>query len=1819
MKVNRRADHRRFCVLGSLVPILLLLNLLCPAYLQAASSASSIVLNKSDLPARGRQESILTIAKFGRYSVTVKSDQGTGLQLIDRMAGPGTISGAAGERDGRLDLFLERGDYKVVTHGHGKASGTAHLEAHPFTEKNGPQPPALIENKLTETELKDFEQVSYWLEIKERRRVVLETAGRSLADLRLWKDGAWLVDATPAITTAQPKTGQPLRFCRLVVDLEPGLYLLTAYGGLALPWAEDNGHQPFFLRSGIPELGSTTRKRFSISPFGIDRFIVPGASTYFRIELPEARELSLQAGWINRDDPFGNNGPVKTIQKNSSPPVAELQTEGNKSAKHIVTITGEAGMPYVFQHFESNYSYSFQGTGDYWISSVHSGHPQDSVDATGLLVSGSDTYRTRPLSEQTIELDQTTGYSRRANLLDSLTLFLKINAKGPYQIVSQGVEARFRIEPFLVSIPREYTSPKSLPAGSTWDLDAGYYVLTVSPEKKGIMDLIIRPASWVSWVWGKLDLDKSKGKTSLPVRASVRFPRTSLNRDLWYTLYLNRQPEVRTGLVVRSLPLDLIDPLPVTQRPDETVTVPFNVSEEGTLRAEAEDGSLMDLSVDTGPWQKTYSVGSGSHSVSIRSMAKDTINYSLSLEPRRLSAGTPLPSLSKTALDSLPKFPVLTDSRPLFFDLDRTSSSTFNLRADKSALYQVQSTGLLATEGNLRSRTTPRFVRESENGKGRNFFIRQYLHEGDYQITVGSKGQSKGHLGLTMEKSGLIQGGFLTSRTPARLSLAAGTSAVYQFIVTKPGEYRVRTFGLGRTLKCRLEDKDGWPVIAPNSKADITRAFDKGKYRLIILPENTDARIVTLIEPVQRPRRFKGHGPHGLPLAVAVDHTWREPESGKERRPDQWNFELPADGDVSIELTGEMQADLIRMNPDGTQKRVAFIPPTRGWQGRLQAGHYRIDAVSLRVNNQAAYRVAVRPLPLMAGLSREVGMPSVVPVSIGQAGLVELSSFGGVDVKARLTSEDGTLIAENDDRPDDWNFHIAPFLKPGNYRLYVDPVGTGQGACTVSVRAPKEEEKKALLLPTNAKITLTDTVQLYPLTLPPKGELLMLSARAPENVGMSVEVSDSGGWKTVGSTSGRNAYLEVPLREPLAQPPSARYRLRLWSMDRRDTAVELSALFVSPRQFNEGDLKKGIDLSLDDGARMTVAAAVVRIERGGLLRIPEEFRGLRWSAGVLRSCAQPENYLPVQPGFVWITGEAATRGSAPVARAERTDLGSGEDKAIQTRIRGREKVLCDLAADGRGPVLLIASSRVGRPAVELVEQNRNEPVNTDRLVVGEHGSLSLSLHPKNPVARLWAASPGEGPFEVRLLQIGFPAPGSASGKDGLQGSIEGKKARMYELPKGKKRIRLSLGEALAVALSKDDVIASVHWAEGNAFTETVETDADRLLLLHTREGEDHFSIEHAPLPNALFTSPLAIGQPFERVMLNSGRMRLSIAAGKTPVDSRRTVHIRGAKSAVFTDKTGTVVAGNNLEIGEQGGTLVVEHGPGPLLSWLDRPGEESTDLWATSEKPDRTSVPLPALLPLDGRLHAYRIDASKSIMLHVRSAESLATYLDRGEKTPDVEVHSQGVALDAYLPKGSAELRLRAFAGGSMSGQVALSGSPVIPTDEGLGPEVLLAPGAARLFSFTVRQEGMIGAGVKADSDSVDMEILNSAGAVLGKGVAQMIRLKPGTYLMKLRAPDAAAPVKVRPALVGLKAPDTGPPPEEIRKYLFPETEMPSAYSSSRSGASQDRAYERPSGHAYARPAPAPAPAPAPEYSDGENEGTEPMDNQESGEGEEQR
>jgi len=155
----------------------------------------------------GRQEAILSVDRFGRYSVRAESAQGTSVELIDRMAGSLGRSGEPGRENGRLDLILDRGTYKLVLESHEKGKGTAKLRAAAFRDRRG-EPgtalPRLPETRLVEETLEDLEQLSYWLEVPERREVRAEAAGRHLTDLRLWRDGSWLEGAEPECATVQP-------------------------------------------------------------------------------------------------------------------------------------------------------------------------------------------------------------------------------------------------------------------------------------------------------------------------------------------------------------------------------------------------------------------------------------------------------------------------------------------------------------------------------------------------------------------------------------------------------------------------------------------------------------------------------------------------------------------------------------------------------------------------------------------------------------------------------------------------------------------------------------------------------------------------------------------------------------------------------------------------------------------------------------------------------------------------------------------------------------------------------------------------------------------------------------------------------------------------------------------------------------------------------------------------------------------------------------------------------------------------------------------------------------------------------------------------------------------------------------------------------------------------------------------------------------------------------------------------------------------------------------------------------------------------------
>src|SRR6266566_1841515 len=385
-----------------------------------AAPPAEPTLNRTTVPARGRQEAILTVPAFGRYALTVASPQGTALQLVDRIAGPGQAQGTTGKTDGRLDVFLDRGEYQVVAFAPEKGSGDAQLKVRDFTEQNAPEPPLLVELKAVETALDDYEQRSWWLEVKERRRVILEAAGRNLADLRLWTNGSWLVDAEPAREVVAAQPGRPMLVCRLAADLNPGLYLLTAYGGVSQPQAEESAEHPLHLRFGIPRPGVVGRRRFTMSPFGADRWLVPGDASYFRLELPEARPATLRVS----SDPAHPFAPTS-------------------SAERVVTVTAAPGQPCVLQHFDLGTAsacggryWAIRREGKYWVSSVHSGDPTDSVDATAIVTRwgwpNAKEAHERPVQAQVITLAPRQPWVRRANLLETLNAFFRIERRGKY-------------------------------------------------------------------------------------------------------------------------------------------------------------------------------------------------------------------------------------------------------------------------------------------------------------------------------------------------------------------------------------------------------------------------------------------------------------------------------------------------------------------------------------------------------------------------------------------------------------------------------------------------------------------------------------------------------------------------------------------------------------------------------------------------------------------------------------------------------------------------------------------------------------------------------------------------------------------------------------------------------------------------------------------------------------------------------------------------------------------------------------------------------------------------------------------------------------------------------------------------------------------------------------------------------------------------------------------------------------------------------------------------------------------------------------------
>src|SRR5206468_2883582 len=176
----------------------------------------------------------------------------------------------------------------------------------------------------------------------------------------------------------------------------------------------------------------------------------------------------------------------------------------------------------------------------------------------------------------------------------------------------------------------------------------------------------------------------------------------------------------------------------------------------------------------------------------------------LRFTPDALMPDAPLPAVSPELLKAVLDFSALVAQQPRYFDIEPGEQRTFALDVDEPGLYRVESSGLLQTEGVMRTRTVVSLDSQANNGTGRNFLLQQYLGQGSYQVSVAAQGETHGHLGVAATRTVLKEGGALSLGIAARNTILAGNGLSYSFAIAVAGRYRLQALGLGLTWQMRL-------------------------------------------------------------------------------------------------------------------------------------------------------------------------------------------------------------------------------------------------------------------------------------------------------------------------------------------------------------------------------------------------------------------------------------------------------------------------------------------------------------------------------------------------------------------------------------------------------------------------------------------------------------------------------------------------------------------------------------------------------------------------------------------------------------------------------------------------------------------------------------------------------------------------------------------------------------------------------------------------------------------------------------------------------
>ena len=1693
-------------------------------------------LEQTEFDAHGRNETLLHISVPGRYSLQAQSDQGTEIEIVDRMAGPFAAAGSAGEQDGRLDLLLDKGTYKIRLQSHEEGVSTLRLAVHPFVEI-GLSDKLLSPNtyQIETSSLEDLQQQSFWLHLKKRRILRLEAIGRNLKDCRLWRDGVWLEDIKPSFSTYEPVNGQPMRYVEFYHDLNPGVYRLTFYGGAALAWADDSGVNPFSLRMGYRQLGSSGKQIITLSPFGRDAYVAPAKTDFFQISRADKKGTKLSVKkWEDKTSRHGGRTQA-SITKKSRNPWAIVQTPENMGTKWA-SVQGNPGDRVVLTYFLNDREFTID-SGDYWISSLHSAEGQDTIDVTGII---SHPEQETPVDGQVLTVGLNTPLiTGKFNLLGNTSLFFKLEDAGTYVIEEDevsGARGRYRIEPFIVKRPRNYRSPPFQSSRKPFELIQGFYKLTIRPdESRGILSFRLYQKN--------AETDNLQTMPPSDRKQSLLLPQVTLpQRRGRYTLQLNRRQNVATGIVIRSLPIDLSEPLPVILNPGQSVPVSINVRRRSTLVIQADKEASFRLTAGERKLNADSILSPGLHKLNLENLGTETTLFTLKTIPAESPSELTLSDL-KDQLEQPKPFPHLTEQKPLYVNFERKQKQHFTLTVEEPSLYRLETSGRLATQLTVRTALITQLFTAKQNGIGRNALVQQYLRPGVYQITVQTQGQSRGRAGIHLHRTPLNLQGELTVGAIKKAHLEPDVALRYTLPIDEPGRYHLHTLGLGKDFPYRLEDEEEWPLSKPGHGEAVLQFSEPGVFHYYSLPSPVAFTRITALTRMPEKQERVGKGPHPIPFNETIKMMWRE-EKG--RPPDIFTREITAPVDVTIDLSGGMEG-IIHPDPIGTgDGRV--ITGGSEWKDMLQPGQYEIAVKSAKENNLLPYTLRIETSELIPGLRQPVELPADLTVRLGEPGVVDLFSFGSTDVKASLWDETGTrLLAQNDDMPNDWNFRISQRLAAGRYLLKLVPVGQRHDIIRVTMGFRKQHPLPERGLP---PFTVEEDIEEKVLTVPFKVD------RTSSLVGVTVNTSqlptENGAGElgvallkgthtlyegTVNDTEASTFYIPLQAETP--------YQILLWGLG--DFIGEVT-LDVVPIEVKPVSVQPEQTELLWPPYAELIALELTDADQSSYWAHESTGAPLQFSSTLERPFETVATEAPIvmndERGWLILSPYEKTQHLI----LEPFALAAGTVKTVEL---GQLPFAFDLENENDGPLLLEVNSIGGQIGAMTYTSESQFGSNFHW---GEMG-----IAPSKTVA----AVPSEGKYRVKIWQTRktvetekvhlstHPLRIEERIQFGqvlsYEGSIKPGSAKSFVLDRSRQTYELLLTGGLVGFVWDGKQTRGLVAARRNT-QEFITVTSGELFIANRTDDTGLFRIERKREAVEIVRD-FDSKQGFEGVFTEAGTVSLLIEE----VKDEKELFVRGDAVRVrLLGNDGIIREGERFQAQ---GILELSYEPGYVKVWEANPQEK--DLAFMGKKPRRVKGLSNRLAKLENRSQRWMFGLERSAYIIVDADAPGVTALlaDRKVLTKRVGSSNKGRQLHSFLPPGDYQLWTRPLKGTTQEGNIRLS--KVFPKllDTASDNLRLIRPGEIQVFKFNVTVKGKVGVGIRTESDQLDAKLFDSQFKRLASSPVMIQELELGEYLLMVETiPQASGPIQYTPLVLGNAGGRLEIPEEVIGKYLTQTT-----------------------------------------------------------------